>query len=242
VRIPYGADLNQFGDLLLPETLGPHPVVVAIHGGFWRTKHGLDHMEPACQDLADCGIATWNIEYRRIGQDGGGWPGTAQDALKAVQYLETLATDHPIDLDRLVLLGYSAGGHLALWIAGQKNRPALTGAVSLAGVADLRLASELRLSDGVVEEFMSGGPLDPAASPIELLPTRVKTRLIHGVDDVTVPIEIARQYTEAAIAHGDDSELIELPNTGHSPLTDPSSEAWRAVRDVVFALLRRYYH
>jgi acetyl esterase/lipase len=242
VRIPYGDDLNQFGDLLLPETSGHHPVVVTIHGGFWRARFDLDHMAPACLDLATHGIATWNIEYRRIGQSGGGWPGTAQDALKAFEYLETLAAVHPLDLDRVVLLGYSAGGHLALWIAGQKDRPAIWGVVSLAGIADLRLASELRLSNGAVDEFMSGGPLDVAASPILLLPTGVKTRLVHGAGDLTVPIELARQYTAAAIAAGDDTELIALPNTDHSPLIDPSSEAWRVVRDVVFALLRRYHH
>jgi acetyl esterase/lipase len=242
VRIPYGDDPNQFGDLLLPETSGLHPVAVAIHGGFWRARFDLDHMAPVCMDLALNGVATWNIEYRRIGQSGGGWPGTAQDALKAFQYLETLAAVHPLDLDRVVLLGFSAGGHLALWIAGQKDRPAIAGVVSLAGVADLRLASEMRLSNGVVDEFMSGGPLDVAASPIFLLPTGVKTRLVHGASDLTVPIEIARQYTAAAIAAGDDTELIALPNTDHSPLIDPNSDAWRVVRDVVFALLRRYYH
>ena len=242
MKISYGDDPNQFGELLLPESAGPHPVVVAIHGGFWRARYGLEHMRPACADLTSLGVATWNIEYRRIGQEGGGWPGTAQDALLGFQYLATLATVHPLDLERVVVIGFSAGGHLALWIAGQRHRLRLDGVVALAGVADLALAAELRLSNGVVGEFMGGGPLVLAASPIELLPTRVKTRLVHGTDDATVPIEIARRYLTAAIAAGDDVELIALPNTEHSPLVDVGSEAWRVGRDVVFGLLGRYHH
>src|SRR5262245_60200302 len=140
----------QFGELRLPGGDGPHPVVIAIHGGFWKAAYGLDHIGPVCEALAGAGVATWNLEYRRIGNPGGGWPGTLEDVALGAGHLREIAGEHRLDLKRVVVVGHSAGGHLALWLAGRgrsRDMP-LRGVVSLAGVADLRLAWELRLSNG----------------------------------------------------------------------------------------------
>ena len=207
LRLPYGPDPNQFGELRLPKSAGPYPVVFSIHGGYWRTMRDLQHMGHLCDVLARVGVASWNIEYRRIGQPGGGWPGTLDDVAAGFDYLNILASAYPLDLSRVFVVGFSAGGHLALWLASQPRSIDVKGAVSLAGMADLRRAWELGLGDGVVEEFLGGLPTEyperyRSASPIEALPGGVKTRLVHGTEDVNVPIEIGRRFAEAAKARG----------------------------------------
>ncbi len=231
-RIRYGEDPNQFADLRLPAGPGPHPAAIVVHGGFWRAAYGLDHIERVAEALPAIGVATWNIEYRRIGQPGGGFPGTLDDVLHAASHLATL--DAPIDLARVVALGHSAGGHLALYLAARKPIP-LRGAISLAGVADLRLAAELELSRGVVaREFLGATPREAperyrAASPIEMLPFGVPQRLIHGDRDDIVPIEIARRHAEAAQAAGDDARLIALPGVDHHQVVDPAASPWPTI-------------
>ena len=126
VRITYGEQPQQFADLYLPADEATPPVVVLIHGGFWRAQYGLDLMVPLAEDLADAGYAVWNIEYRRVGQPGGGWPGTLDDVAAAVDELTAVTATHPLDLDRVAIVGHSAGGHLALWAAG---RPAIAPAI-----------------------------------------------------------------------------------------------------------------
>ena len=163
IRSACGLDANQFGGLGLPVGAGPHPVVILIHGGFWRARFGLDLMDGLAEDLAARGIASWNIEYRRVGQPGGGCPGTLWDVAQAADHLAHLAARHRLDLTRLVALGHSAGGQLALWLAARRRLPAsalpdgspavapavapltagasptcpVVGAISLAGVVDL---------------------------------------------------------------------------------------------------------
>ena len=156
-RIDYGPDANQFGDLWLPAGQEACPVVVFIHGGYWRARYSLDHVDSLCQALAGAGFAVWNIEYRRVGQQGGGWPGTFHDVVQGVQHVSSLATTFPLDVQRVVLMGHSAGGHLALWAAGAHRLPAADGfgvtellplraVIALAPVSDLRCAWELHLS------------------------------------------------------------------------------------------------
>jgi acetyl esterase/lipase len=123
-RIPYGPDPLQFGDLRLPEGPGPHPVVVVVHGGFWRARWDLEHIGHACAALTrEAGVATWCIEYRRIGNEGGGWPGTFLDVGAATDFLREIAKTHSLDLDRVVTIGHSAGGHLAVWLAARQHIP-----------------------------------------------------------------------------------------------------------------------
>src|SRR5947209_14342486 len=119
IQLHYGSEPLQFGELYVPNGPGPHPVMILIHGGFWRARYGLSLMTGLAKDLAKRGIAAWNIEYRRIGDIGGGWPGTLQDVALAADYLRTIGPTYLIDSQRVVAVGHSAGGHLALWLAAR---------------------------------------------------------------------------------------------------------------------------
>jgi acetyl esterase/lipase len=252
-RLPYGPDPLQFGDLRLPKGAGPHPVAIVIHGGFWRAQYGLEYTGHMCAAFARAGIASWNLEYRRIGNPGGGWPNTFLDVAHSADRLRDLAKKYPLDLKRVITVGHSAGGHLAVWLAArQRIQPgdplatpdpiALRGAAPIAGVVDLRRAWELRLSDGVVAELM-GGPPDKlaqryhAGSPIELVPLGVRVRLLHGTEDSVVPIEISNSYQKAANRAGDDARLVVLPGADHFAPVNPRSEHWPSVEKTVQSLL-----
>jgi acetyl esterase/lipase len=139
-RLAYGADSNQFGDLRLPKTKGPFPVVMTIHGGFWRAKYDLAHAGHLCAALTAKGIATWNVEYRRVGNAGGGWPGTFEDIRNAYRYLPQIAKRYDLDSTKVLVMGHSAGGQLALCLAAHES--SLRRVVSLAGVVDLQKALE----------------------------------------------------------------------------------------------------
>lgn len=237
----YGRDRLQFGDLRVPDGTPSVPVVIVIHGGFWRNRYGLDYIEPVCDALAAEGIATWNIEYRRIGDPGGGWPGTFDDVAAAADHLKSLASQFSLDLQRVVTIGHSAGGQLALWLAAEKKW--LAGAVSLAGVVDLWRAWELKLSNSVVAELLGGGPAEvpdryTAASPIERLPLGKPQKLFHGTADDSVPFEISARYVHAAERCGDDTELITLEGSGHFELVDPRKAEFEQVRDGIRKLLQ----
>src|SRR5699024_7984400 len=123
MEIPYGKEEDKFGELRLPLGDGPFPVAVLIHGGFWRDPYKLEQMRPMADSLVDQGIATWNIEYRRVKQPGDGWPHTFLDSAKAVDYIQTLAQEYPLDTSNVITIGHSAGGHLALWLAGRDKLP-----------------------------------------------------------------------------------------------------------------------
>src|SRR5579872_6385906 len=151
-RLSYGTDPNQFLDLRLPpptgRNKGPHPLVINIHGGFWRAKYNLDHAGHLCAALTARGLATANLEYRRVGNDGGGWPGTFSDIRSAYHFLAQNAQEYNLDSRRIVVMGHSAGGQLALCLAA--HEPSITGVISLAGVVDLRRAYQLHLSNDAV--------------------------------------------------------------------------------------------
>jgi acetyl esterase/lipase len=243
--IAYGRSPDQVGDLYLPQRARHRraPVVGLLHGGFWRMPYARDHIAPLAADLADRGFAVWNLEYRRVGTAGGGWPGTLQDVAAGIDHLATLAQDgERIDLARVIVVGHSAGGHLALWCALQDKsrgdgiqpqRVQVSLAVGLAAVADLALAHELGCGNGAVENFLGGSPLQVAAryrstSPAEMLPIGVKQLLVHGSIDVDVPVVISRRYAAAATAAGDDVNFIELKDAAHMDFIDPSSDAHAA--------------
>jgi acetyl esterase/lipase len=212
-----------------------------IHGGFWRKEYDLAHAGHLCAALTAKGVATWNLEYRRIGNPGGGWPGTLDDVRTGAAHLEKIAAERCLDLKRVVAMGHSAGGHLVLWLAKQ-NAIALRGLVALAPVADLRRAWELKLSNTVVADLLGGSPQDlpdryRSASPIELVPLGVAQRVLHGDNDDVVPLEISRRYVAAAKKSGDDSKLIEVAGAGHFELIDPRSSAWPVVKEAVLELV-----
>ncbi|HLY17240.1 MAG TPA: alpha/beta hydrolase [Bryobacteraceae bacterium] len=241
-RIAYGDAPQQFGDLRLPSGGQSVPVAIVIHGGYWRNAYSLDHIGHLCAALTRAGVAAWSLEYRRLGDPGGGWPAAGDDVRRGAEHLRALARRYPLDLARVIVIGHSAGGQLALWLAAQHAIP-LRGVVALAAVSDLRRAWELHLSRGVVAGLLGGQPDQQPeryhqASPIELVPLHVRQRLLHGTRDDVVPIEISRRYQAAATAAGDDARLIELPNAGHFELIDPRTTEWKSVQAAVLDLLQ----
>lgn len=240
-RLAYGTDQFQFGELSIPSGEGPFPAAIVIHGGFWRSKYDLKYIRPVCAAFATVGIASWNIEYRRIGNPGGGFPGTLDDVAAAGNYFDSVTSRFNLDPNRVIAIGHSAGGHLALWLAGQTKF--LTGAISLAGVVDLRRGWELKLSNNVVGEFLGGSPNDVPeryafASPIERVPIGIPQRLFHGTADADVPFEISERYVQAARSRGDDATLIALPDASHYDPLDPRTKEFAQVRSCAMTLLQ----
>lgn len=251
-HIPYGEHPSQFGVLRIPDLPGLKPVVITIHGGFWQAKYGLEENDPLDEDLTSRGYATWNIEYRRVGEVGGGWPGTFRDVIDAVNYLTHIEERFRLDLSRVVIFGHSAGGQLALWLASRINKVQmdeisdallvpLQRVISLAGVSDLRKMWEIHEEKGIsspVASFIGGSPQEvseryKSASPIELLPINVEQILIHGELDRHVPVDLSIEYHRRAIEQGDKVRLIVLPEAEHFMVIDPSSLAWESVIDVL---------
>ena len=191
-RHAYGPHRSQYAELFRPPSAAPaagFPVAVVVHGGFWKAPYGCALTHDVCTDLAGRGWAAWNLEYRRLGRvDGGGWPATFADVAEGI---DALAGVEGLDLRRVVAIGHSAGGHLAVWAATREApRVPLTAVVAQAGVVDLRMASERSLSDGVVHRLLGGTPDEvpdryAAASPAERLPAGLPLLLTHGGETPT---------------------------------------------------------
>jgi len=196
------------------------PLVVFLHGGFWRARYDRTHAYPLADDLAGRGLPVALVEYRRVGQPGGGWPGTGDDVAAALAALPALVGDI-LDPTGYVLAGHSAGGHLALL-----NGARAGGVLALAPVADLALAYQLGLGSGAVADLMGdarpGDEIFQMADPA-LRPTRTRTVIVHGGDDRNVPVEVSRSYARLA---GDCCQLVELPGVEHFAVIDPLSSAW----------------
>jgi acetyl esterase/lipase len=221
---------------------------VLFHGGFWYHAWERDLMDGLARDLARRGIAAWNVEYRRVGA-GGGWPATGEDAARATDHLLPLAPVYGLDLDRVALLGHSAGAQLALWVAARGRRgevhPRLV--VGLATIADLEAAMTERIGGGSVGRLLGAGAgsgddgdLDVAltdASPRGRLPIGIPQILAHAVDDDVVPLRQTTVYAEAARTAGDDVTVLTIDAGGHFGLMDPLSSAWPAVAKALRARL-----
>jgi acetyl esterase/lipase len=239
--VAYGVSPEQVADLRVPPGVAPAagwPTVVLVHGGFWRDRYRRDLMVPLAEDLADRGFASWNVEYRRVGPTGGGVPATLEDLAAVTDGLVDLTRTEPIDLARVSVVGHSAGGHLALWVAGRHRLPAgATGAgprlvpcavVGQAPVASLRDGPAL--GDGAIADFVGGTPEQhpdryALADPIGLVGHGVPTLLVHGEADDVVPVEQSERYEAAASAAGDPVRLVRLPGD-HDAVIDPSDELW----------------
>ena len=236
-RIAYGPAPSNVAELRVPAGPGPHPVVVLLHGGYYALRYGADYLVPMAEALTTEGFATWNVEYRRLGEDGGGYPGTFRDVADATNLLARLAPDRHLDLAHVTALGHSAGGQLALWLASASRlqfAPSeapvrVTRVVALAPVTDLRdIAVKNR---GMVRELMGGQPSERSEryaelSPIELVPLGVPQVVIHGTDDWLLPIAWSMRYVDAARANGDDATLVPVWGIGHIAVADPTSDAW----------------
>ena len=251
--IAYGEAKQQVAELRLPKGRGPHPVVIVIHGGCWQTPWAMDHVRSLAAALTAEGFATWSLEYRRLGDPGGGWPGTFADIAAGADHLDAIASAHRLDLGRVIALGHSAGGHLALWLAARQRLPEgsplrgkrplrLRGVVALAPIPDLRTGAEANVCGDAISQLLAGPPAEAearlrASSPIELLPLGVPQRLVWGTEDRLVPGELSRRYQEAATKAGDPVSFESVPGVGHFELVDPASRAWPTLRAAVATLL-----
>lgn len=228
-RINYGTEALQFGELRLPESTSPYPVIAFIHGGCWLNKFSLDHVSAMSRALANRGYAVWTPEYRRVGDAGGGWPGTFEDIVRSIGVLSELAPEHSLDLSRVVMMGHSAGGHLALWLAAQNNLP-LRGVVSLAGICDLKAYERLGNDCAASLPGLLGGTSRemPArwvnANPIELLPIGIPISLIHGERDTIVPISQSESFAAAA-----GCELQIVKGGGHFDMVSPHARVFETI-------------
>jgi len=249
-RIPYGAHTQQFGDLRLPAGAGPHPVVVFLHGGCWLARYDLEHAGRMLAALADHGIASWSVEYRRVG-NGGGWPMTFEDVANGVDRLRDLAPRYALDLDRVILAGHSAGGHLALWAAA---RPNLRKAGRLSSVNPLRVRGVLGLAPApglaalhkrgvcgqVIDTLMGGSPRQRPdryrnGDPTEVAPAVPQVLLLGELDAGWR--KSGTDYYRAAYLRGDAVRLRTLKGAGHFELIMPGPPAWNDVLAEVRLLL-----
>ena len=245
-RSSYGPDKSQFGELYRPSDVTHQGTVVIVHGGFWRSQYGLNLGRPLARDLVGRGYVVWNLEYRRVG-NGGGWPATFDDIAEGIDHLATL----DVDTSKVVVVGHSAGGQLAVWAAGRSTLPAgapgaspvvrVTGAVSQAGVLDLAVAQDTGVGDGAEGDLLGGSPAEVPdryrlADPIQRLPLAVPVLCVHARGDENVPFAQSTAYVAAATAAGDAAVLRQVPGD-HFTLIDPKTPAWAAVRDALPALL-----
>lgn len=256
-RISYGADRLQVVDLWLPAGApkSSWPTLLMVHGGCWQSAIADRRlMDWIAADLRDAGVAVWNIDYRGVDRDGGGYPGTFRDAAAATDLLRDHASTYRLDLTRIVAVGHSAGGHLALWLAARHRLPAaspLTSAhplpiahvISLGGLPDLS-AVEASPDNGcgtdVIAQLVGGDRPDRFAdtSVPRLLPIGIPIDLVNGRDDRIVPASMAPAFADAARAAGDSVSLHCFADTGHVELIAPETPSWPATRTLIARALR----
>lgn len=245
IRIAYGSDPLQFGELWLPAGKGPHPVVILIHGGCWQADlPGTELMDYLAADLQARGYAVWNLEYRRIGHAGGGWPGTFLDVAVGVDHLRAIAEERRLDLSRAVVMGHSAGGHLATWASARAGLPAnsplwrsdplpVRGLISLAGINDLesfratgpdRCGGPQTIDDLVGAGRRETQDLFADTSPARLPRPAVDALFVAGALDPIVPPDFDYRFAQLWNAPG-----VIFGGAGHFELIDPTSRVWREV-------------
>ena len=243
----YGDEKEQFGTFFLPETGDNFPVIVLVHGGCYRAQYGHQPMGRMARTLANEGFAVWSIEYRRAG-NGGDYPNMFLDVAKATDFLRQKADIHSLDLENVVTVGHSAGGHLVLWLAGRHKLPEtsplyienplpIKGVVALAPIADMIFGFEQGQCEGALTVVMGGEPDKVKqhyadGSPRELLPLGVPQTHIIGTAD-TEMLDNTKPYIDAAKSAGDDATLITVPDVGHFEIVDTTSDVWHIVHDAI---------
>jgi acetyl esterase/lipase len=250
-RIPYGPSPAQVVDLFLPRGKGPHPVVVLIHGGCYLAEYqGLAQTSGIAADLAHRGFAVWNVEYRKLGEPGAGYPGTFLDVADAVDRIRAEAPRYHLDTRKVVALGHSAGGHLALWAAGRHRLPnssplwradplPIRAVVSLGGIGDLKGQGEVFAGacgpEPIPAIIGKASREDPYAdtSPAELLPLGARVVMISGAFDHVMPPFTGRAFVDKLRKAGDSADVIAIPDAGHFDVVIPTTEAWKAVAAVL---------
>jgi acetyl esterase/lipase len=247
-RYCYGSHAEQIADLTVPDGNGPFPVLIMLHGGAFAAGPTIERLTPLCEDLASAGLATWNVEYRRLEGTGGGWPTTWQDAASATDFLSSIATDQKLDLNRVAAFGHSAGAPLALWLASRTSRPPLAelggapavnvrAAISASGVCDFGRKWPERLQ-AVFRELIGGSPESvpdryAAISPVQLLPIGAPLLLVHGTSDSTVPVRFSEEFVASARDAGDHVDLLVVDGAEHSDVRDVAATQWPAVRSAL---------
>ena len=236
----------------MPEGAGPHPVAIVVHGGCWCADSDLGSMRTIADAFTREGLATWSLEYRRVGNAGGGWPGTFDDVALGADHLRKLGRHFPLEFERVIAIGHSAGGHLALWLAARSrlceeqplyrdNPLRIQGVLGLAPAVDLALLHLRRMCGHAIEALMGGSPQEVparyrAGSPLELLPLGVRQVLVVGGGD-RVWSRTARRYFNTATASGDDIQILCVDPCEHFTIIDPASSSWPFVREAAFRLL-----
>ena len=256
-HIAYGTESSQYGELRVPPGTGPHPLVILIHGGCFKAAYASAHYFGAMADaLKADGIATWNIEYRRLGEAGSGWPGTYLDVGRAVDYVRALAREYHLDLGRVVVVGHSAGGHLAMWTAARHrltkaselfaaNPLPVRGVMDLAGPVDMTAnipGYEALCRDTVITSLLGGTPTAvpdhyAQTSAIKLLPLGIRQVLVVGSHEDFVPLPLVDAYVQAATQAGDQVRRIVIPGAGHFEIASPLSFTWPKVNAAIRSLL-----
>jgi acetyl esterase/lipase len=245
--IPYGDDPLQFGELRLPEGEGPFPVIVLIHGGCWMSEYDIAHSRKMAAAFPRAGIASWSLEYRRIGDPGGAWPGTFDDIEAGYAFLTGLVSQHDLDPARVMLAGHSAGGHLALWMAQrvEEQRPSGVipplGVLALAPAADLEYLHENGTCGGAATKLMGGSPEEvPERYAYGSVTNRIprstpQIAVVGKYDETWRPVGV--RYAKAAAAQGAPIEVIDAPESGHFEMIDPDSTTWPLVLNAAKRLL-----
>lgn len=242
-KVEYGSAPSQFGHLYHPrelaDTADPMPLVVLIHGGYWTTEFTLTIETAIARLIAQRGAAVWNVEYRRVGEEGGGWPGSGRDAVQALQALDgsVRAALPPematlVDWQSVAVVGHSAGGQLAVWATAQLGARTATTRITTV-IAQSAALDLVAAADRPSVQALMGRPITEIphryreASPVEQPPFDAHVVAIHGADDTAIPAQASRQYVETVSARGQSAELIIVPDEGHDAFVDPRSVCTR---------------
>jgi len=254
----YGSDAYQKVDVWGPKDAGLHPVVLMVHGGCWQTNIAdRTLMNWIADDLRKDGIAVWNIDYRGVDRPGGGYPGTFQDAAAAADALAANAARYRLDLRRVIAVGHSAGGHLALWLAARSKLPKdsplrtahplkIAHVISLGGLPDLE-ATAASPDNGCGTDVVARltGPKTASHPDVfadtsvpRLLPIGIPQDLVNGENDRIIPMRLGSSYVEQASKAGDKVVLHRIAATGHVELIAPETKAWAKARTLIQAALK----